>query len=245
MSVVAVIPARLESTRFPSKVLAAETGRPLIQYAYEQASEAKCIDRVVIATDAPEIIEAANSFGAEAILTSRDHPNGTSRIAEAASVIDAEIFVNVQADEPELPPAAIDAAVAALEVDSEVQVATLASPLSDQPMASDPAVVKVVCDNRGRALYFSRSLIPHDRDGQMQTEPMQHIGLYVYRRAILPIYLSLPPTPLEQTERLEQLRLLEHGLPIAVAVYPVKHQGIDTPEQYADFVERCAHLPDS
>lgn len=245
MPVVAVIPARLDSTRFPGKVLANETGKPLIQYTYQQACQATSVDRVVIATDSQEIMDAAASFGAEAIRTSSDHPNGTSRIAQAAAEIDAEIFVNVQADEPEIPPLAIDAAVAALEADPEAQVSTLCSPLSDQSMALDPAVVKVVSDCHGRALYFSRSLIPYDRDGLGQTQPMQHIGLYVYRRAILPVYLNLPATPLEQAEKLEQLRLIEHGLPIAVASYPVRHQGIDTPEQYAQFVSRCTQSPQS
>ncbi len=245
MSVVAVIPARLDSTRFPGKVLADETGKPLIQYTYQQACKATSIDRVVIATDSQEIMAAAASFGAEAILTSSDHPNGTSRIAQAAAEIDADILVNVQADEPEIPPLAIDAAVAALEADPEAQVSTLCSPLSDQSMALDSSVVKVVSDCYGRALYFSRSLIPYDRDGLGQVQPMQHIGLYVYRRAILPVYLNLPATPLEQAEKLEQLRLIEHGLPIAVASYPVQHQGIDTPEQYAQFVSRCTQSPQS
>ncbi|MDG2053571.1 MAG: 3-deoxy-manno-octulosonate cytidylyltransferase [Phycisphaerales bacterium] len=245
MPVVAVIPARLDSTRFPGKVLADETGKPLIQHTYQQACKATSIDRVVIATDSQEIMAAAASFGAEAILTSSDHPNGTSRIAQAAAEIDAEILVNVQADEPEIPPLAIDAAVAALEADPEAHVSTLCSPLSDQSMALDPSVVKVVSDCHGRALYFSRSLIPYDRDGLGQIQPMQHIGLYVYRRAILPVYLNLPATPLEQAEKLEQLRLIEHGLPIAVATYPVQHQGIDTPEQYAQFVSRCTQSPQS
>ena len=245
MPVVAVIPARLDSTRFPGKVLADETGKPLIQHTYQQACKATSIDRVIIATDSQEIMAAAASFGAEAILTSSDHPNGTSRIAQAAAEIDAEILVNVQADEPEIPPLAIDAAVAALEADPEAHVSTLCSPLSDQSMVLDPSVVKVVSDCHGRALYFSRSLIPYDRDGLGQIQPMQHIGLYVYRRAILPVYLNLPATPLEQAEKLEQLRLIEHGLPIAVATYPVQHQGIDTPEQYAQFVSRCTQSPQS
>ncbi len=241
MSVVAVIPARLDSTRFPGKVLADQTGKPLIQYAYEQACQANQVDHVVIATDAPQIMDAVAGFGAKAIMTSPDHLNGTSRIAQAITEIEAEIIVNVQADEPEIPPAAIDAAIAALEADQEAPVATLCSPLQDDSMASDPAVVKVVCDARGRALYFSRSLIPYHRDDQNRALPLQHIGLYVYRRSILPTYVNLAPTPLELAEKLEQLRLLENGIAIAVATYPVEHQGIDTPEQYADFVARCEY----
>lgn len=238
MQVVAVIPTRFGSTRFPGKMLADRTGKPLVQHVYERALLATSISRVLVATDDERIASAVRAFDGDAIMTRADHPNGTSRIAEVAESIDAPIIVNVQGDEPELDPALIDAAVEALKNDAEAPVATVASPFAKDEDPRNPNIVKVVRDVRGRALYFSRALIPHDRDGTGQTTPLKHVGLYVYRREFLFEYITLAATPLEEAERLEQLRILEHGRAIAVAVREAHHHGIDTPEQYDAFVRR-------
>lgn len=240
--VVAIIPARLESTRFSRKVLAAETGRPLIRHVVERAELASSVQRVVVATPDVEVREAVEAFGAEAVMTSPQHPNGTSRLAEAAGALglgEADIVVNVQGDEPEIDPASIDAAVDALRR-GEAPVATLATPLRDARQHADANVVKVAMDGAGRALLFSRAPIPHAREAAFASGagPWRHVGLYVYRAGFLRRYVELPETPLEATERLEQLRVLEHGYQIAVAVVEAAGEGIDTPGQYREFVER-------
>lgn len=239
--IVAIIPARLGSTRFPRKVLAAETGKPLIQYVWERARSAWSIRRVVIAVDDPQVEQAARGFGAECVMTRADHPNGTSRLAEAAKLLglpDSAIVVNVQGDEPEMDPLALDAAASSLQ-ESGADVATLASPFASGEDPSNPNIVKVVLSRKGEALYFSRSLIPFVREGGREVAPLKHIGVYVYRVGFLKTYAALASTPLEQCEMLEQLRVLEHGYRIAAAVYPVHTTGIDTIEQYRAFVERC------
>jgi len=253
---VAIIPARLGSTRFPGKVLADGTGKPLIQHVWESTKRAASLSRVVIATDDDRVMSAARAFGAEAVMTSTEHPNGTSRLAEAAAKLglatDA-IVVNVQGDEPELDPSVIDDSVAALMQGEAVKsggasggaaIATAATLMGVAERADDPNIVKVVLSRDGFALYFSRSRIPFDRDGNAG-EParcLRHIGLYVYRRATLERYAAMAPTPLEQMEKLEQLRALEHGLRIAVAIVRPEATGgggIDTPEQYEAFVNRA------
>ena len=243
VNAVAVIPARYDSVRFPAKILASRTGKPLVQHVYEQACQAKLVKRVIIATDDERIVNAVKAFGGEAIMTRRDHQNGTSRIAEAASHIDAPIIVNVQGDEPEIEPATIDLAIQCLIDHPDCAVATPASPFAPGEDPANPNVVKVVMDQQGRALYFSRALIPHDRDKidvdrKQFGYPLKHIGLYVFRREFLAIYASLAPTPLEQLEKLEQLRVLENGHRIAIAIGQSRSQGIDTPEQYEAFVAR-------
>ncbi len=241
MSVIAIIPARYASTRFPGKMLADRTGRPLIQHAYEQVIQSAAVDRTLIATDDDRILEAARAFGAEAVMTRADHPNGSSRLAEvAASLPRAELIVNVQGDEPELPPALIDRAVEHLRQSPDAVVGTLASPFAADEDPADPNIVKVVRDQRGCALYFSRARLPYPRDCETSphAEPLKHIGLYVYRRPFLLRYVTLPETPLERAEKLEQLRILENGEKIAVAVVGTDHHGIDTPEQYEAFVRR-------
>ncbi len=235
--VVAVIPARYASQRFPGKMLASDTGRPLIQHVYEQTAKS-AVDRVLVAADDDRIADAVRGFGGEVVMTRVDHPNGTSRIAEAVADIDAPIIVNVQGDEPEIDPAVIDAAVAALRAHDDCVVSTVASPFQPGEDPANPNIVKVALDQVGRALYFSRALIPHDRDGDGHITPLKHVGLYVYRREFLLRYPDLVPTPLEASEKLEQLRILEHGERIAVATMPTAHHGIDTPEQYAAFVAR-------
>lgn len=237
--VVAMIPARLGSTRFPRKVLADRTGWPLVRHVHERARRATRPTRVVVATDATEVRRACEDFGAEVVMTAPDHPNGTSRLAQAARLLglaDDAIVVNVQGDEPELEDGLIDAAVDAL-VRSRAEVATIASPWNADDDVANPAIVKVVLARDGSALYFSRSVIPHPRVAGV-CEPLRHVGLYAYRAGFLQRYVGLEPTPLEQAESLEQLRVLEHGHRIAVAVRPARATGIDTPEQYAAFVAR-------
>jgi 3-deoxy-manno-octulosonate cytidylyltransferase (CMP-KDO synthetase) len=240
---IAVIPARFASTRFPGKMLADRTGKPLIQHVWEQAKLAKRVDRVIVATDDQRIVDAVQGFGGEAVMTRSDHTNGTSRIAEIAQTIAAPILINVQGDEPDLDPALIDLAIATLMNGEHLDcpVATIAAPFAPGEDPANPNIVKVVVDRRGRALYFSRALIPFNRDGRSlpgECGPFKHVGLYAYRRAFLQTYVNLPPTTLEQAEKLEQLRTLEHGYAIAVAVAEAHHHGIDTSEQYEAFVQR-------
>lgn len=240
--VVAIIPARLGSTRFPRKVLANATGKPLIQHVWERAKQAWSIRRVVIAADDREVADAVGDFGGEFVMTASSHANGTSRLAEAAEVLrlpDDAIVVNVQGDEPEVDPHVIDAAVAKL-MESGAEVATVASPFRSGEDPSNPNIVKAVLGVTGLALYFSRAAIPYARDGGTgESTPLKHVGLYVYRTGFLKKYAAMPSTPLERTEVLEQLRVLEHGYRIAVAICDVSTTGIDTPEQYAAFVERA------
>jgi 3-deoxy-manno-octulosonate cytidylyltransferase (CMP-KDO synthetase) len=248
---VAVIPARWGSTRFPGKPLADETGKPLIQHVWEQVRQCRHIERVVVATDEQRIADAVERFGGEAVLTRADHRNGTSRIDEAAArlaLADDVWICNVQGDEPDIDPAHIDLTIAetqrAAAADEAVAAGTLASPFAPDEDPASPNIVKVVLDSARRALYFSRALIPHCRDAATSEEtgatPLKHVGLYVYRRDFLRAYVALPATPLERAEALEQLRILESGRRIAVAVAEARHHGIDTPEQYADFVRRQA-----
>jgi 3-deoxy-manno-octulosonate cytidylyltransferase (CMP-KDO synthetase) len=236
---VAIIPARYDSTRFPGKPLANRTGKPLIQHVVERATLASTIDRVIVATDDDRIFQAVVEFGGHAVMTRRDHPNGTSRIAEVAAALEPhdDLIVNVQGDEPDIEPQVIDQLVAGLAADPQAPMATLASPFADHEDPADPNIVKVVLDRRGRAMYFSRSLIPCDRDG-IGHQPMKHPGLYAYRRDFLLTYVTLEPTPLEIAEKLEQLRALEHGYAIAVVRTVTSHHGIDTPQQYEAFVRR-------
>lgn len=227
------------STRFPGKALAAETGKPLVQHVYEQAARAEGADRVVIASDDERIADAVAGFGGEHVLTG-EHPNGTSRLAEAADALGLaadSIVVNVQGDEPEIDPALIALAASALD---DCPMATVASPFAPDQDPANPNIVKAIVDARGRAMLFTRAAVPFARDkDEAVAKPLKHVGLYAYRRSFLPEYLALSATPLEQTEQLEQLRVLEHGFPIAVAIAESHHTGIDTPEQYADFVRRC------
>lgn len=231
---IAVIPARYASTRFPGKPLAEKTGRPLIQHVIDRVRQATRIDQVLVATDDQRIADAVGDLG---VMTG-EHPNGTSRIAE---VVESRgltgIIVNVQGDEPEIEPEVIDQLVDGLAGDPDAPMATLASNFADDEDPANPNIVKLVVDQLGRAIYFSRSLIPFNRDGAGAT-PLKHPGLYAYRHDFLLKYVTLPATPLEQVEQLEQLRAIEHGYKIAVVKTTVRHHGIDTPEQYDAFVER-------
>jgi 3-deoxy-manno-octulosonate cytidylyltransferase (CMP-KDO synthetase) len=245
MEIIGVIPARFGSTRLPGKPLLSATGRPLIRHVVEAAQRAKSLDRIIVATDDPRIADAVAGFGGEVAMTRADHATGTDRVAEvAAQLIDARIIVNLQGDEPEVSGAALDRAVALLDEDPEAPMATLATPILDEATYRDPACVKVVCSARGRALYFSRSPIPCHRDGLPEfasySRPIAylHLGLYAYRRDFLLSIAALPPSPLEAAEKLEQLRVLDAGYPIAVGFVEEPSVGIDTPDDYRRFVER-------
>lgn len=248
MTITAIIPARLSSTRLPGKVLLARTGKPLIQHVYENALRATRLSRVVIAADDLAVLSACKQFGAECVLTRATHPNGTSRLAEASTLLglrDDAIIVNVQGDEPELEPHAINAACDALLVHKDCEIATVGTHFVSGQDPSRPEFVKVALDQSGRALLFSRSLLPYPREAQLAAKlapPLRHVGLYVYRAGFLRTYAALSPTPLEQAESLEQLRALEHGYRIAVAIATVESSGIDTPEQYDAFVRKILRL---
>ncbi len=233
--VIAVVPARWGSTRFPGKALALLEGTPIIVHALRRAAEAKCVQRVIAAVDDERIAQAARTAGFEAVITRADHPNGTSRIAEVAEKLHCELVVNVQGDEPRIEPTLIELAVAALDdAGRDVPVATVASPFMPGEDPANPNIVKAVVGANGRALYFSRSLVPFNRDGTVEgVKPLKHVGLYVYRRPFLPTFVLMPSTPLERTEQLEQLRVLENGYDIAVAIGEAKFHGVDTPEQLA------------
>ncbi len=245
MEIIAVIPARFASTRLPGKPLLSETGRPLIQHVVEAARQAQSLHRIIVATDDPRIAEVVTGFGGEAMMTRADHATGTDRVAEVAARIDqAGIIVNVQGDEPEIAGSTIDRLVSLLLSDRDAPMATLATPIRDPAVYRDPSCVKVVCSRRGRALYFSRCPIPFHRDGlpapAAASTPVAHLhlGLYAYRREFLLSIGSLPRSPLEAAEKLEQLRVLEAGHPIAVGIVDEPSIGIDTPEDYRRFVER-------
>ena len=237
-NIAAIIPARYDSTRFPGKILADQTGKPLIQHVYEQAQKVASLNLVIVATDDRRIDEAVREFGGESILTRRDHANGTSRIAEAALTIDADIIVNLQGDEPQLEPTLIELTIQRLMDHPLDPMATLASPFMADEDPADPNIVKVMLDEESRAVSFSRSIeTGENNENAITGQPLKHIGLYVYRSEFLQTYIALAPTPREQAERLEQMRVLEHNYTIQVAFGEVKHHGIDTPEQYARFVE--------
>ncbi|MGI5818153.1 MAG: 3-deoxy-manno-octulosonate cytidylyltransferase [Armatimonadota bacterium] len=242
-SVVGMIPARYASTRLPGKVLLDLAGKPMIQHVYERCRRAELLDEVLVATDDERVREAVEAFGGRVEMTGCEHCSGTDRLAEVAERVGCEVVVNVQGDEPMIEPAAIDAAVRPLLGDETLQMATIATPINDLEEHLDPAAVKVVVDAQGWALYFSRAPIPHFRLGAGEAQPdaprrhpvsgmapLKHIGLYVYRREMLLWYAGLEPSALEQTECLEQLRVLEAGRRIHVEVVDYSPIGVDTPE---------------
>jgi 3-deoxy-manno-octulosonate cytidylyltransferase (CMP-KDO synthetase) len=243
---IAIIPARLGSTRFAAKALADQTGKPLVVHVCEQASKASSIARVVVATDAQEIMAAVESHGFEAVMTSPEHTNGTSRLAEASERLGLDsdqVVINVQGDEPEIEPHVIDAAQAAQAQLDGLGVGTVVSPINDEDEFNNPNVVKAVLAqsmpgsvNRS-ALYFSRAPLPFPRNTPAEP-PMRHIGIYAYTVGAIRAYLAMAPSHLEHTESLEQLRWLAHGCSIKVAIVDSSHTGIDTPEQYGAFVGR-------
>jgi 3-deoxy-manno-octulosonate cytidylyltransferase (CMP-KDO synthetase) len=228
--IVAIIPARYESSRFPGKALALIAGRPMIEHVYRRVA-ASSVDLVLVATDDARIAEAVRAFGGCAVMTSPAHRSGTDRLAEVAQSLACDIVVNVQGDEPLIEPALIDRALAPL-VDPAVQMSTVRRLASVEEL-HNPNAVKVVVDREGFALYFSRAPIPYRRDAFGSMPPAtawMHVGLYVYRRTCLLQLAALPPTPLEQSEMLEQLRALEHGVRIATVETTTETVGVDTPE---------------
>ena len=264
MKTIIVIPARLASSRLPRKLLLNETGKSVLQHTFERASLSKLADRVVVAYDHVDIETEVKRFGGEGVMTRPDHVCGTDRVAEAAIHDDADLIINVQGDEPEIEPAAIDLLIELLQHYPAVPVATLATPIRRREDLDNPACVKIVFDAADRALYFSRSPIPHPRnwdegllDGsselltgsQVSGDPKvsksiitaafwQHIGLYGYRRNFLMNISSLPTTAIERIESLEQLRFLHAGYTMLVGKVEHSSPGIDTPEDYAAFVSR-------
>jgi len=241
VKVLVVIPARYGSTRFPAQVVAADTGKFLVQHTYERALCAKSVSDVLVATDDDRVMNACKSFSGQCVMTSVDHQSGTDRIAEAVANIDVDIIVNLQADEPEIDPSNIDYLIDLLDSDKEASMATLVAGFDNPDQIADPNVVKAITDTAGRAIYFSRSPIPYDRDngGIGNTEQyLRHLGIYAYRKDFLMQITKQPQTPLELTEKLEQLRVIENGYSIITGKVKQAWTGIDTPDQYADFVNR-------
>ena len=225
----AVIPARYGSTRFPGKVLAELQGRTIIEWVHERA-KASCADQVIIATDDEKVQAAAEKFGAEVRMTSPVHPSGTDRIREAIKDSDAEIIVNVQGDEPLIPPREIDRLIKVMQDNPAIEMATVAVAAPREEISGNPNVVKVVLDKDNFALYFSRAGIPFLREGGRDLPVYRHWGIYAYRRDVLEKLVSLPEGKLEQCEKLEQLRAMENGIRIFVLLSDFQSIGIDTPE---------------
>jgi 3-deoxy-manno-octulosonate cytidylyltransferase (CMP-KDO synthetase) len=229
LDIVAVIPARFASTRFPGKPLADIDGRSMIEHVYRRAVASPVVSRVIVATDDLRIASAVTAFGGQVRLTRPDHQSGTDRLAEVASTLDCDIVVNVQGDEPLIDPRAIGEVVAPFS-DQSVMMTTLYRRIHNPAELSDPNIVKVVLDRAGFALYFSRAPIPYARDPRGGWPPLyRHIGIYAYYRSALMVIASLEPTPLERAEGLEQLRALEHGIRIKAVETKYDSIGVDTP----------------
>ncbi|HEV2113136.1 MAG TPA: 3-deoxy-manno-octulosonate cytidylyltransferase [Terriglobales bacterium] len=228
MKAIAIIPARLASTRLPRKVLREIAGKPMLAHVYQAARACRDVDDVIVATDSQEILNVCIHNGWEAQMTSTAHASGTDRVHEVAGRLNADVYVNIQGDEPLMRPEHLSVLLGLMK-NSDVQVGTVKTPCSAEDIPN-PNAVKVVTDLEGRALYFSRATIPHDRDGIGQARYYKHLGLYAYRRAALDRFCALPQSTLERNERLEQLRFLENGIPIHVAETPYDSIGVDTEE---------------
>jgi len=240
---IGVIPSRYGSTRLPGKPLLDIAGKPLIQHVWERVRTSSSLDQVIVATDDRRVFDAVEAFGGRALMTSPSHTCGTERVAEAASHVDADAIVNVQGDEPEITSREIDSLVAALSRDPASQMATLAFPSTDSALYRDPNAVKVVLDCQSRALYFSRSTLPGTRSGQPEGQFLIHRGIYAYTKDFLLQFAQLPPSSLELREGLEQLRALENGFSIKVILTDNTARGIDTPEDYKQFLARMKAHP--
>ncbi len=253
-----VIPARFGSTRFPAKILASDTGKPLVQHVVDRAKACKLARDVLVATDDDRIVNALRPFGTRCVMTSVAHPSGTDRIAEVARTLSDDIIVNVQGDEPEIEPATIDSLIELMQATS-ADMATACTPFTHEADVTNPNLVKVVMSKSShgttrRAIYFSRAAIPFRRDATLPSTAASpdaafslhpyhlHLGIYAYRREFLLKFAGWEPTPLEQIEKLEQLRAIEHNVEIALIVVDRAVHGIDTPEQYTAFVRRN-HAP--
>ena len=231
MRIIGIIPARYGSTRLEGKPLKDIGGKPMIQRVYEAAQQAQWLDQVYVATDDARIVAAVEQFGGNVRLTSADHKTGTDRIAEVAAELDVEIVVNLQGDEPLVNPAMIDEVIQPLVEDTQLPMSTLCVPILEEEALHDPNVVKVVFNQKGDALYFSRSLIPYPRKRD-NFQAYEHLGLYAYRKDFLLTYIALPQSRLEINESLEQLRVLEAGyqLKVVVSAHPYDGVSVDTPE---------------
>lgn len=236
-----VIPARFGSTRFPAKILASDTGKPLAQHVVDQVRRCRRVREVIVATDDQRIADALRPFGTRTVMTDPNHPSGTDRVAEVAARLNDDVIINVQGDEPEIEPEVIDRLAYLMQDEGPIRfemwtAATLFAPPADP---ANPNLVKVVTTKTHRAMYFSRSPIPCHRDASsLKPDYYLHVGIYAYRRDTLIRLAGWKPTPCEQAEKLEQLRALENDVPIGVTVIERTTHGIDTPEQYADFVKR-------
>ncbi|MCU0666585.1 MAG: 3-deoxy-manno-octulosonate cytidylyltransferase [Candidatus Omnitrophica bacterium] len=232
MDVVGVIPARFSSTRLEGKVLADINGKPMLQYVWERAKQAKILDDLIIACDDEKILIAAESFGAKAVMTSKDHASGSDRICEVINFLDVKIVINIQGDEPMIHPMMIETVARTLLENKNVSMATLKKKIEDPEEINDPHVVKVVTDKNDFALYFSRSPIPFHAASSKIKEPFyyKHIGLYGYTKDFLFTYKNLPVSNLEAIEKLEQLRVLEEGIKIKVLETKFETIGVDTQE---------------
>jgi len=231
MKVIGIIPARYGSTRLEGKPLKDICGKPMIQMVVEAAQRAELLDQVYVATDDRRILSAVEQFGGQARLTSPEHNTGTDRVAEVAAGLEADIVVNVQGDEPLFNPAMIDEVVRPFLNEPDLPMSTLCVPILEEDKLNSPHVVKVVFDQNGYALYFSRSLIPYPRK-KMDFPVYEHLGLYAYRKDFLMRYVQIPQTPLEKIESLEQLRVLESGyrLKVTASAYPYEGLSVDTLE---------------
>lgn len=229
MKFACVVPARYASTRLPGKPLADIAGKPMIQRVYEQVSKAKLPALVIVATDDQRVFDTVKGFGGTVVMTDSHHPTGTDRLAEVAAVYDdIDVIINVQGDEPLIDADVIDQLAELFVADPDLQMATVGSPLLEEEY-DEPSAVKVICNKRGDAMYFSRSLIPYPRNAFVNA-PMKHVGIYAYGRQFLLDYANMEPTPAEQTESLEQLRALENGYTIRVIKTDKRFVGVDTPE---------------
>lgn len=241
LKIIAVIPARYDSTRLPGKILLKETGKYLIQHTYESAIKAKLLDKVIIAADDEKIMDACRKFDGECVLTSKSHQSGTDRIAEAVSNYDADIIINVQGDEPEIDPDSIDLLAKLMLDRDDCDMGTLVSGFENADDVANADIVKCVIDSSGKAIYFSRSPIPYCRDAGGVGDKdfyLRHIGIYGYRRDFLMKFPKMQQSTLEKIEKLEQLRAIENGFTICTARVDHFCAGIDTQQQYDEFVKR-------
>ncbi|HWY58438.1 MAG TPA: 3-deoxy-manno-octulosonate cytidylyltransferase [Terriglobales bacterium] len=238
MKAIAVIPARLASTRLPRKMLRQIAGQTLIARVYKGVRSSPLLDDVIVATDSDEIMQICLQHGWNARMTSATHRSGTERVCEISNSIEADIYLNVQGDEPLTRAEHIDTLIALMK-DPSVQVGTLKTPASREDI-NNPNAVKLVADSGGRALYFSRATIPYDRDGASPNY-FKHLGFYVYRKAALDRFCALPESSLERSERLEQLRFLENGIPIQVGETPYDTVGVDTEDDLRRVEEILSH----
>lgn len=239
MKIIAIIPARWASTRFPGKVLADINGRPMLQHVYERVAQVSLLDDILIACDCENVMRVAQQFGAKTVMTSDKHPSGSDRIAEVVQNIEADIVINVQGDEPLIDPSVIDALISVLKQESECVMATVIKRIDNEDDLNNSNVVKVVIDNNDYALYFSRSLVPFNRDNEDVTY-YRHLGIYAYRKNFLLKYVTLPQSNLERIEKLEQLRVLENGYKIKTIKTNMETIGVDTIEDLKKVLERLS-----